>query len=479
MVILGITTRDRPKSLTESLQSVVVTLAHQVNPPLVVVFDDAGFGGSTHISRQIVSAARGRTHVSVAYHGATERARLGSALFGSEEIRCATKFSSLPYTDCPLLGLGRNRNAALLFSAGGRLISLDDDALFSFSRFNEEAILPGRGEAKPQLYPDRQGSEDDVVFHEAIVSAAFAAQSQIEELVNPVEQNVYQTMMQSLDGSRVPVVMTGIRGNRWYKRPAHFFYATDPLRERCYIPKQQYQRNRLAGYAVFHVSRPVLTANPFHITCCHSCDARIMLPPYPPLGRREDTVFGMLVRYCYPESRHLHLPLAVDHTLSPPRPMPESEFSDVTTSFGDLTHLVLTHLSQAAPPQTLDPAERLRHLGTQLMELSQASHRDWLDLSHELTISAATREIEVLEQLKERHNNEPRWWARDVDDHIERLIAQSADPLNAVPRELRRAGYDPEQATEFHRTFCWKYGNLMIHWPEIFERARAANLARA
>ena len=50
--------------------------------------------------------------------------------------------------------------------------------------------------------------------------------------------------------------------------------------------------------------------------------------------------------------------------------------------------------------------------------------------------------------------------------------------VGAIPRELRRAGYEPEQATAFHRDFCRRYGKLLGHWPEIFERARAANLNR-
>ncbi|MFW5828293.1 MAG: hypothetical protein ACOCU4_09375 [Alkalispirochaeta sp.] len=50
--------------------------------------------------------------------------------------------------------------------------------------------------------------------------------------------------------------------------------------------------------------------------------------------------------------------------------------------------------------------------------------------------------------------------------------------MSAIPRELRRAGYEPEQATAFHRDFCRRYGELMVHWPDIFERARVANLDR-
>lgn len=479
MCTLSVTTRDRPEILTDSLHSVIAATDGQHDPPELVVYDDAQAKASAKHTQDIVSAASQLKSVVITYHGRSERLQMATELATSREIQNSVRFSNLPYTESPLPGLGRNRNAAVLRSAGKQLISVDDDALFSFSTLQVASGSQIQSHGSHLTAGEAILADSPNMFRDAFISAPFANHRDLDVSLRPVHYNVYEAMLQELDGPRIPVVMTGVRGVRWYERPAHIFHATHPLRDLCFRPHQQYRQNRLSGYAVFHAARPVLSSNRLHITCCSSYDLTTLLPPCPPLGRNEDSVFGFLVRYCYPDSRTLHLPVAVDHVLSPPRPMPAAEFLDTTLRFGDLTYLTLAYLAHASPPQSTDPATRLQHLGTRLMELSQASHNDWLDLSHELTIAAATREVESLEELKDRHNNEPRWWARDVDEYIERLIAQSADPLSAIPRELRRAGYDAEQATEFHRTFCHKYGNLMIHWPEIFERARAANLTRA
>ncbi|MFW5828292.1 MAG: hypothetical protein ACOCU4_09370 [Alkalispirochaeta sp.] len=420
-----ISTCDRPEALAQSLSGGLSTFTGETDSPRFCVFDDTRTEENADSLRSLVATVASEYAIAVDYQGPVERRSWIQKAHDDSEIRDRLAFACLSAAASPLSGPGRNRNAALLFAAGGRLTSIDDDALFNFSTVDTATTINGGPADLDSSRLIDLPREPAGRLESTRISGAFADYPDIQSVLQPVDKDIYQLMNATLAGSAVPIVMTGVQGNRWYSRASNVFHVSDHLRDSCYRPKTTYQRNRLAGYAVMHVTRPVLSAGQFLVTCCYAADARILLPPFPPVSHEDDTIFGLLVRHCYPESGYLHLPVAVDHTLSPHRPMPKTEFSDVTVRFGDLTRLLLYYLTQVAAPSETDPADRLIHLGTQLGRLSEASHADWLDLSHELTIAAATREVEILEQLKDRHNNEPRWWARDVDDHIERLMRRA------------------------------------------------------
>lgn len=460
--------------LTESLESALCAAGRGKRPSRFLVVDDSNEPDHASRNRDTVGVASERWDMPVHYCGNLEKRKLGDEiaqntdLFSGEDrtvlsdrIRFACEESK---TEAFVSSPGRNRNAALISAAGGTMISLDDDALSLFSVLRDDVRHV-------------RGASGGSSLSDALIATCVADPDEMDTLLSETALDVFGEMTRVLDGERVPVAMTGIRGNRWYDRPSHFFRISDPMREYCYFPRKRYMQCRLGPFAFLQTRDLVFSPEQFLVTCCHGVDANVMLPPFPPAGHADDSIFGILVRYCYPGSMTAYLPCCVHHVLGPSRPVTEEGIRDTTLSFAAVTRVLLRYLIGTTNPPDSTAADRLIHLGGKLIEIASISHADWIDFTHELYIAYATAEADVMNDLLDQYHDQPSWWARDVEEHGERLIEQSADPHNAIPRELRQARLGSETATGFHREFCRKYGELMISWPIIWRAAGVRNAA--
>lgn len=354
---------------------------------------------------------------------------------------------------------GRNRNASFLMNAGKRVLSVDDDALFQFSR----ASVPSHSDAI---------EHNGTTLADKLIVASFTHPNEFSGFFETSQHDIILEMDKALDTDDVSVAMTGIMGNRWYGRPSYFLHLKGTMRKISYYPKKRYSQRRCGPFAFFQPVETTFAKNPSLITCCHGLDMTKMLPPFPPLGHADDSVFGALLRYCQPESVTAYLPVCIHHVLDAVRLVSKKEFHDVTLPFAASTRILINYLARNAVPSTLDPEDRLIHMGTMLMEAGALKYSDWIDVMQELFILYATSEIEVLNSLLQQYDDEPVWWARDVHEHMERLIERSADPQSSIPKELRASGIPPEEATRIFQGFCYRYGELMTYWPAIWRAAQ-------
>lgn len=523
MSLITVVTCDRPTELTSCLDSVAAALADHAPGTSLLVCDDSRNPSSASANRRIAMAVRDRYGISVSYAGSTEKTRLNEDLGAPHALRFALEgmdgINELTTTS------GRNRNAALLLSAGQRLISVDDDTTWRFSKLSPEVtgvhggktagesgrsvtgVLRGRGDRAttpadgttvPRHLPEAS-------FNEGFVTGPLADAGQLDRLMLPYCGNPIEELLGMLDygagngttdegmevcssaygrRARVAIAMTGIRGNRWYHQPALFLRMGGPLRDRVYHPRSMYRAARRGVCAVQQAADYFVTAVPFLVGACHAIDTRRMVPPFLPAGRAAEWSLGHLLQHCYPEMLIAHLPFCVHHDLGPARPLSDRHYADVTPSFGVVTRLILLHAmrssarSDLARPHSsnerLDAAESLISVGRRLSQLASLPHGQWLELTHELCIAHARGETTLLEEILQEYRGQPPWWAADVREHIDRLISSLALPGGAIPRELRDLP-TLEAATALHRDFCREYGELLTCWPEIWGRAVAVS----
>lgn len=454
MVSFVIPTRNRPALLARSATSLLPWLSTRHEGPLpLLVLDHSDQDEALEENRALVQilADSAPPEEEIFYLGPRERRRLVSVLAqGDREREELLGFACLRRTpELPISSPGRNRNCALLAWAGRKILSMDDDARFCFSR------LRGKDPITPSGY----------------TALATADREVLDEYLEPFSGDPLEEMAGSLQGREVPLVMTGITGNRWFGRPHHFLTLEDPLRDRVYAPGKRYNHSRAAPFAFFQYPRGRASESPFLVTACHGADARILLPPFPPQGHADDSVFGVLVRFCYPGSVTRHMPFCVHHDLGEPRPFPDDAWHQTGLTAAMLTRLVAQYLAGRVSPDLVGAGERLFRMGELFSSLVEMPIEGWRDMVHELFLVFATSEGERFGELLERYRGKPSWWARDVEDYRERLIQQGATPEGALPREYHHAGLSLAEGLEAYRSFCRSYGQLMMVWPRLWEAA--------
>jgi len=371
---------------------------------------------------------------------------------------------------------GIQRNIVLLQLIDGSYLSVDPDCRLEFD--------PPR-HASPENAPADDYTGGRTYDHNPVPAGCIPDLEVVRgqpstEMGHPLALAIWAVADQSLrsqtpgeetvgNEGRVRLAMHGIAGNRWFRRPISTLLNSPDFRRIAYGTKSTYNRSRHSGFAAMGMQELCLSSKPFFVTCSCAINAQEIMPPFPPIGRSQDAVFGILVKYMYPDNLIAHLPFMVRHDLARPRPFTEADFREIGLDFGTISRLVIQHLIETALPVEGEAA--LRHMGERLVEVSHISHADWLNLTQELYLRNAAGEVRQLEELLDRYDEKPSYWAKDVHDYIDLVTRSGPDIANVHPQELRQT-HSLEEAGVFQRSFLGSYGELMIAWPEIWQAAR-------
>jgi hypothetical protein len=193
-------------------------------------------------------------------------------------------------------------------------------------------------------------------------------------------------------------------------------------------------------------------------------DNRLPLPPFMPIGRNEDGVFGQLVNELLPDAFTATLPVAVRHI--------NKEATDLSTErlegarsvrlcdilMGCLESSEIFLESCATTPQ-----ERLRLIGSHLVDIGSLATEDFAEFIRPHLLRRVEREIIEFENVLRRFDNKPKQWAREVKDWCVERARVTHDPLFIIPLELRRS----EMACLRTKTIIEKFGRLLGWWPNI------------
>ena len=472
MPTLTIPTSNRPEALQTCLGSFV---DRDQQFERILILDDSGSEKANTANEAAVGSVQGGRARSLEHvtrhkkkrlisrlkeisHGAIPETAIDFALFGDQRLQTVR-------------GAGCNRNAGLLLCAGDRLVSIDDDARYGFS----QTVQTAGAETKPLLYtPEPE-------FRELHVTGAVDSQRRIENLTEPLNEDAASLLLSNLSKQfetapgrhgRVRLAMSGIVGNRWYDRPEALFFNEGPLREEIYRKRRRYLAARESGLAIMQAPAATATDATFFVTCFSAMDAKNILPPFPPAGHADDTLFSLVMKGCYPNDLIAHLPFVVRHDLGPPRPVRKEHFYRKGVTFNLMTGALIREAS--AVPQTDAADAAMRLIGRRMQRLAELSHEEWIEQCHDLRMRRIARTIEGLERRLERYNEKPAFWARDVERHIDFLRTDNIEPSHAVPRELL-VDNSEEDATALHRDFFRSYGELLTVWPEIWQAARTLN----
>ena len=454
-------TCERPALLRRSLGSVLQALRADSGITVVRVVDDSRSVEGQQETRRVVEHLGANAEVPVVYLGPDERSRLAERI--RQRVPGAVpadvlRHALLGWAEAPVgRGGGGARNSAVLAGAGEPVLSLDDDARFEFVALTDTLNNQDKSFETVEV---REAGER---FQQGTVDSL----RRINRLTEPVEQDLVARMLEALGGSGndgtgrpVRAVMTGIAGNRWYQRLDPNFHSRGGPRELMLRSRRRFRRGLAAGYSLMQSRSPMLTDSPFLVTCCHAVQTQVLVPPFPPDVRSEDTLFARLLRRYEPESLIAHLPVMVCHDLGPRRPDPWRDPHAQTPTRDTITTGMLTDTLNRAIPQ---PGRAgLRALGVRLQEVAALPPADWRAWAHAIWAQTLGAAAFSQKQSLARFNERPDFWATDVRRSHDRIA--SASPALSAPflGEL-----------EAVRGYLHGMGDLLRWWPEIWDAALA------
>jgi hypothetical protein len=203
-------------------------------------------------------------------------------------------------------------------------------------------------------------------------------------------------------------------------------------------------------------------------------DNRVMLPPYFPIMRGEDRLFGYLLSFIFPNDLSLDYPWAIPHL-----PIPKREWTDKDRNFkqGPSFPFFFSDklLGLASDCHAVDPVERLRVLSTWFADMAAASNQYLFENDRDSALRNISEQLKHLSKLLKEAENAPQEWQDYLQDGIKQLGASLGEisaedyPVKGWPVNL-----EGDELIDFWRGNWAGFGNALQAWPAI--RSAAAEL---
>jgi hypothetical protein len=479
---VGIPTRNRPQKLETGLRSFAAR-AREVGRDLeFVVADGSDEPSMMQANLEILSAVKREFGARCTYLGLNEREHMVTELAREADLPLETvRFAFQNIENCPV-NSGSNRNTLLMATVGELTMQVDDDILckvapgldqrqgmtLSSEHFRAEVWFhdPESMNADEQM----QGNQSSDVFslHESILGKSLSnCVSECGEGNIDVGTIRSSFARRGLYGNGVVLVSsTGLDGDSGIGSAFHFLRFKGASRARLVQTEEKY---RLA-MATQHVKSavPQLT-----ITEASSCPAFNLgldntrnLPPFMPVQRAEDVVFGRLLG-ASGEGYFGILPWMITHVRT------ENWQQNLEE---DATRFSCNHILEAiiTEPRVLDywagAPGNFAKLGQELIELGHLPPPDFEDFLQQLLWKSRHSDIVRLQTLAKMHGSQPSYWMSDVNDYLKWSRNALLQDNFVVPCDLSLK-FGEEAARVLMQRLVLKLGELLKVWVELRQAA--------
>lgn len=463
---IGIVTRNRLHSLIACLESYLRNCQRHARTPEFVVADDSPGAKAADLTKAALRSLADRFNTRIRYGSWEDKCRFAAALAAESAVsREIISFGLFGDERCPQ-STGANRNCLLLDTLDTLMLAADDDTLCQIAAVDERetamSFFSGYDPTEFWFFPDRTRATQAVSFIDVDVLGCH------EGLLGSTVADLDGPAMKS---GRVAMTLHGLVGDSGMASPRYYLTLTGASRDRLVASPQAYRSAFESREVLRSVHRPMITEGPFCMTTFLGLDNRLLLPPFFPVQRNSDGIFGLMLWKCLDGNRVAFLPWALLHTPDPPRAfVPEEMWVEAATVRMDdiVMASVLGHDRQIGPVTT---ATRWADLGKYLHSLGSLAPADFQAHVRTLQQFRNFASLTALHGQLHTYGSSPNFWADDTKRMIELMSTASNTEDYLVPRDLRH-GSNADEARQLSQELVGKFGELVEAWPTLVDAAR-------
>ncbi len=468
---IGIITADRPAALARALGSFADHCLVHDRWPRVLVVDGSQRAANRTATRAAVTAIARTTRRDLRYVGPEEAAAWRALSQGRRRVPTLAPGSA-----------GANRNLLLLMTAGERVLFVDDDMVcdtwMSPARRDGLVVMGHEEIRQMEFHPDRAAARaavqrtpaDLLHAHEALLARPLS--DLVERSPTPPDLGHacehIRARLQAGQTQVVRVTFSGLAGDSGTYCPGRLLFSSGSCRERLWSDPAQFA----IAMTRREMSRIAATNVVTHV--CH-CSAGCMglsnltvAPPFPPVGRNEDGVFGVLLAATDPAALFAHVPVGIVHDSDRPPGYSGGPLGSAEES--RLAELLIALLLRPPPLAAASPGDRMREVGERLTAVDRLGAAACAALVVEVTRETRAREIEFADAGAGAVEC-PAYWRSALSGYRARLRQAMRQPEFFLPIEFRDA---PSLETGYRSlgAVLRRFGRLVESWPERWEAAR-------
>ncbi len=489
---VGVVTCDRPPQLRRCLSGYVANAQEHDKHCEFVVVDDTRDAGAREQTRRMLQGEAKESGAEITYLGLEEKLRLSKLLAGVGKI-------PQDIVDFGLFGrghlgvsIGANRNALQLFTTGHQFLSTDDDVFCQIATAPQASnvLLVGNVDRHTQhwFFPDRQATFGAVQLtdidllsaHEEMLGANVAGY--LATLKDDYEFNLRELdppFVRSLVSgqAKVQITYTGTMGDSAFRSPAIYFGLEGASRARFLETEERYRLSCHSREVLRSVMRPVITKNSRCMTGACAYDNRDILPPFFPVERNEDGIFGQTLRATIKDSCFAHLPYVLLHDPPEQRSYAPDELLRPET-YMHVSALVISAISSFEhSSRFLSTRDNIQKLGLHLSALGRLRFSDFEEFIRVQFFRELTAHVTALENHLRTHRREPVYWAEDVERYLDGFRQSVLKKENIHPRHFSGCR-SPEEALLVSQQLIYDFGQCLYWWPVITDAASKTDMTQ-
>ena len=481
---LAILTSGRPEQLKTALKSIIEKSAQKNRQLTLNVFDDSAIKENQIINRKISSTINNISGGTVNYYGIKEKTEFSDHLKKSVKKKGInqTLLDYAFYGDSELSGLttaGANRNFIILKMAGEKIICIDDDVVYKpmTSKTGKDRIEISDNNI-PSIFFSPEKKNTDLLLEETdedlidYISCTLGADT--KKIINENENIYFSGLIPKSAyaaeniNSRITAVSAGLYGGRWFSRPHGVLLNTGKYREKFFRKKTDYYKIKKAPFSVLYSDNLILSRLPFFTAAFSGVSLENPVPPFPPNGRNQDGIWASVMQGLDKYSFIGHLPFVLFHDYTTKKDYKTDDYNEVNSDFGLLTNLIIDE--QISISSNFSPDLKYRTLGKRLVDLSELSKTDFINICQDNWLTYVAGLIEKIEIILDTCRKKPKHWVKDLETYMILIQKNSVKAEAALPKELK-PDVNLDYAVKKYQYFFYKYGHLLQIWPEIWDSA--------
>jgi len=379
--------------------------------------------------------------------------------------------------------MGANRNSFLLHTVGELAFCADDDTICR--AFRSPSYRPGvRIGDDPSFikeircYSSFEEATKEVVeenldllgLHEnALAGLPGIAQRESERnaVVRPNTAKLDGDLMNLIVSGKARVVASviGSIGDSGASDPTYLYYLDGISRELLLRSEQDFD-------LAFEKRAQIRTTDQLTIFQAHwmvsmffGLNNRDLLPPFLPVFRSEDSLFGKLIDACVSGACFAYLPWMISHRPDERQGYHELEGCENHVRPYDLISLLVDDM-ELKTWRRISTAEKLRILGGYLKKLGSLPIREFGPILKEVKIRNVANALGGFNALLAKYPNPPIFWKNRIEARMSKVssLLSSLDPYIS-PSLLERWG--AEEGLLIYQKIISIYGQLLSWWPDI------------
>ncbi len=480
---VGFVTCDRVPNLIRAVSSYIENAKNHGRAVEFAIFDDSQ-------NRQALEALRGlkkKYDVPLLYAGKEEKEQFIHQVQAKGIPRDILEFCLFGLEGASPT-MGANRNAFLLHTVGELTFSADDDTvcqIFKSPSFRTGVRIGGDPGSIKDIWcfqtPEQAlkavlpENVDFLALHEEALAPSM--RSFLKQLTsNKRDQKIETASMgagffESINSGKAKTIVsaTGLIGDSGAADPTFLFYLSTESRN-CMLKSEQIFSSAFESRQMIRVrDRLTFFQSQVMVSMFFGLNHLDILPPFFPVFRSEDSLFGGLIDNCVPDACFAHLPWVVLHL-----PEKRSGYFELEGNQHEVkpSDLIIAAADELLLKETLIKTDaRLRTLGACLKNLGDFPEKEFLTYLKRVKIQRIAGSLAGMTSLLNKYPDSPVYWKKSVQHRLEKYRSLLENPDEGIPPMMLEK-WGKEESLKVSRRLVSLYGELLVWWPEIEKATR-------